>query len=152
MEDLSKLPFPIILGAQCRRAGNKVAAYQGARLVNFTGKYRAVPIEVNTVPYFYPKPVNDPVAGPHDVVFSQPGDNIMASFFFPSLNIFRSDVGNHIHAAAVAAPLAGNAFIFPTIHDVIVLKLPYITSLMCYRKVDPEYIRIVSIVEAFILR
>jgi hypothetical protein len=44
------------------------------------------------------------------------GNDVVATFFFPSLNIFKGNVGGYIHMTAVAAPAAGNITIFSIIY------------------------------------
>jgi hypothetical protein len=107
-----KLFFPVKLGTYFGRAGNIIAAYHRARFVNFTGKKCTVPIQINTAQLYLSEVVNDPVTGPDYVVVAYTGDNILSSFFFPSLKIFRGNISDHVNVAACAAPMAGNVFIF----------------------------------------
>jgi hypothetical protein len=51
--------------------------------------------------------VDDSIAGPHYFTVAEPSNNVVATFFFPSLNVPRRDIGNHVHATTRAASPAG---------------------------------------------
>jgi hypothetical protein len=75
-----------------------------------------VPFKVNTAHqtcyYICPEPVDEPIRGPRYVIIANMGNDVMASFFFPSLNILKRNVGGHIYMTAVAALTTDSISIF----------------------------------------
>ncbi len=100
--------FPIIQRTKLGRTGNIIAAHHGPCFVDLAGKRGTLPAEIITARHFRPRLVDDTVTRPHHLVTSQPGNDIMAPFFFPSINIFGRHVGGHVHVTAGAASAAGN--------------------------------------------